>query len=110
MIDLISSKLKETGLPVLWQLRPKDFPSLSFFFVDEYGEVFAEDKEIETAYMLQVDIWSKNNYTAIVEQVKAKLAEIGLHRQAAYDDYESDTGVYHKTLRFPILRGIESEA
>lgn len=109
MINLISSKLKETGLPVLWQLRPESFPSLTFMFVDETGEVFADDKEIETAYMLQVDIWSKDDYTAITEQVKTKLAEIGLHRQAAYDDYETGTQIYHKILRFPILKETESE-
>ncbi|MGD9700676.1 hypothetical protein [Acinetobacter sp.] len=109
MINLVSQKLGEIGLPVLWQIRPESFPSLTFSFLSEYGEIFADDKEIETAYLLQVDIWSKDDYSAIAILVKTKLSELGFHRTAEYDDYENNTKIYHKILRFSYLKETESE-
>lgn len=109
MIDLISDKLKEiAGIEgVLWQLRPKGFPSLTFTIIDESGEVFADDKEIETSHSCQVDVWSKGDYTQLSKDVKEKMLEIGYGRYAEYDDYEKDTNVYHKILRFTTIK--ESE-
>ena len=107
MINLVYNKLIELGHKVQWQLRPDTFPSLTYTFIDEDGEVFADDKEIETAVYCQVDVWSKEDYTELVKGVKEKMLEIGFGRYAAYDDYEKDTNVYHKILRFSTIR--ESE-
>lgn len=107
MIDLVYNKLIELGYKVQWQLRPDTFPSLTYTFIDESGEVFADDKEIETAHYCQVDIWSKGDYTQLSKDVKTKMLEIGFGRYGAYDDYEKDTNVYHKILRFTTIR--ESE-
>lgn len=73
---------------------------ITFFFFDEMGVVFAEDDEVETNYYLQVDVWSKGNYSSIVDQVKANLKAIGYIRTNAFDDYEKDTQIYHKSIRF----------
>lgn len=108
MINLVSNKLEELGHKVRWQLRPEPpYPSLTFAFIDTSGEVFADDKEIETAYYCQVDVWSKGDYTQLVKDAKEKMLEIGFGRYAEYDDYEKDTNVYHKILRFSKLKGSE---
>jgi hypothetical protein len=109
MIDLVSNKLSELGYEVYWQLRPSTFPSLTFSFVNETGEVFTEDGEAETEFVMQVDVWSKNDYTDIVNQVKEKLKEIEFHRIFEHDDFEADTQIYHKILRFECLKNNESE-
>lgn len=108
MINQVWNKLKELNIDVNWQLRPKDFPSLTYTFIDESGEIFADDKEIETLHYCQVDVWSKGDYTAIVKQVKEKMLEIGFKRYAEYDDYEKDTNIYHRIIRFSKLKGSES--
>lgn len=49
----------------------------------------------------------KGNYTQIVERVKALLKQNGFVWQpsrTSEDMYEIDTGYYHKTLNFAILR------
>lgn len=104
MINLVQNKLSELGLKVNWQLRPKDFPSLTFLFVNESGLDFADDEEVTTEFICQVDVWSKNDYTDIVNQVKEKMKEIGFYRFIEYDDLEEDTKIYHKIIRFSYVK------
>lgn len=108
MIRLVGDKLKELGLKVQWQSRPDSkLPNITFSFINENGEVFADDSEIETRITCQVDVWSEDDYTDIVDQVKSKMKEIGFYRISAYDSYEKDVNIYHKILRFSYLK--ESE-
>lgn len=107
MINLVYNKLKELGYEVYWQLRPKTFPSLTFSFISESGQDFADDKELTTAIICQVDIWSKGDYTEVAKQVKFKMREIEFFRSSEYDDFEEDTNIFHKVLRFNYLK--ESE-
>lgn len=51
------------------------------------------------------DVYSKWNYTNVIEQIKAKMKENGFMWCPARDSqdmYEDDTGYYHKTLCFAI--------
>lgn len=53
------------------------------------------------------DVYSKGNYTKIIERVKELLKQNGFVWQpsrSSADMYETDTGYYHKTLNFAILR------
>lgn len=104
LINLIKSKLEELGLKVYWQRRPDTFPSLTFFIINESGQDFADDKELSTSITCQVDVWSKNDYTELVEQVKTKMKEIEFYRSSEYDDFEEDVQVYHRILRFNYLQ------
>lgn len=109
LIELVSNKLKELEIDVYWQLRPKTFPSLTFSFVSETGKEYTEDGEVETEYIMQVDVWSKDDYTNIVKKVKEKLKEIEFFRIFESDNYEETTQIYHKILRFSYLKNNESE-
>lgn len=99
--------LKDLGVPVLWNVRPSTYPSITYFFYNEYGQEFGDGEEIGTNHSLQVDVWSKGNYYSLVEQIKAKLKENKFYRVSADDLYEDDIKVYHKALRFNYLE--ESE-
>lgn len=107
MIELVKNKLDETGLKVLWQLRPEDFPSITFTFISENGEVYADDKAPEERIICQVDIWSREDYSNLVDRVIILLRQIDMYKISGYDQYEKDTEIYHKILRFSYLR--ESE-
>lgn len=55
------------------------------------------------------DIYSKGNYTRIIEELKQKLKENGFVWQVARsspDMFEDDTGYYHKTLNFAIFEEV----
>lgn len=55
------------------------------------------------------DVYSKGNYTAIIEAIKATLEANGFMWQPSRmspDMYETDTGYYHKTLSFAIPREV----
>lgn len=75
-------------------------PYLEYNIFDEFGEEYAENKEIATTYYIQVDIFSKDNYQDIEDKIKEKMLNAGFNRSMAADLYENETGLYHKAMRF----------
>jgi len=67
------------------------------------GEEYEDDEESLTAHYIQVDVWSKDDYTAIVKNVKEFLLKVGFKRLSEIDLYEEETKIYHKGLRFYYL-------
>lgn len=72
------------------------------------GNVFSADDQIQnyiTYY--DFDIYSKGNYCAIAEAIKAIMQANNFSYVPSQDSpemYETDTGYYHKTLCFAIER------
>ena len=99
--QLIISALAPLGIPVS-NLKYSGIATtyITFFCYNEQGEAWAENKEIATGFYMQVDVWSKGDFTAIVEQVKTLLEGAGLARTYATEMYEDDTKIYHKATRF----------
>lgn len=106
LIDTIGNKLNELNYPTQWQLRPDQFPSITYSIVAENDNYFTTDGK-ETEYIVQVDVWSKDDYTNIVKNVIARMNEIDMYKDFAIDDYEDDTQVYHKIIRFNYLESEE---
>lgn len=77
-------------------------PYVEYGIIDENGEEWAENKEIATTYYIQVDIFSKTDYTELEEKIKQKMINAGFDRSMSADLYESDTQLYHKAMRFII--------
>jgi len=75
-------------------------PYIEYEIYDEDGEDWAENKEIATSYYIQVDIFSKGDYTELENVIKEKMIDAGFNRSMAADLYEKDTGLYHKAMRF----------
>lgn len=75
-------------------------PYITFFFYNDQGEVFTDDKEAVTGHYLQVDIWTKNSFIALAEQVKSLMKNAGFTRIYETELYEKDTSINHKVLRF----------
>ena len=78
-----------------------------------YMQVFADnvlrgdDGLIGYADYYDFDVYSKGNYTHIIDEIKRLLKENGFIWQVSMsseDMYEEETGYYHKTLNFAILR------
>lgn len=76
------------------------YPAITFFVYNEQGELYADNQELLTGYYIQIDVWSKDNYTNIVYEVMKTMMQAGYRRTSSADLYESDTKIYHKAIRF----------
>ncbi|NYB73855.1 DUF3168 domain-containing protein [Sedimentibacter hydroxybenzoicus DSM 7310] len=75
-------------------------PYVVYTFIDEWGAEFAENEEIATNYNVQVDIFSKGDFTELANKIKVKMKDNDFYRTSANDFYENDTQLYHCVLRF----------
>ena len=100
-MNSVKSILEPTGVPVsrLIYIGNED-PYITFFFYNDQGEAFADNEEIVTGHYLQVDIWTKDSFTALAEQVKSLMKNAGFTRIYETELYEKDTSINHKVLRF----------
>jgi hypothetical protein len=87
--------------------RPDDanlatFPRLTYFELDNFGNLFADNSEYGSEIDYQVDVWHTASTTAIANQVDTIMTGIGFIRLAGPDLYEKDNHVFHKALRYQI--------
>ena len=98
--DVIKA-LEDIGVPVSFQTYTGKADSyITFFTYLEKSEQHADDKETITGYYVQVDVWSKGDYTELVDTVHGKMLEAGFRKQGFYDFYEDDLKIYHQAMRF----------
>ena len=104
---LIIDTLKPLKIPVSFQKHNgKAQTYITFHEYLESGEEYEDDEETLTAHYIQVDVWSKADYTDIVKTIKELLLKAGLKRLNEIDLYEEDTKIYHKGLKFYYLEGV----
>lgn len=80
---------------------------ITYMQVNANDSLSADDRLINYVEYYDFDIYSKGDYTDIVEAVKQKLEEnnfIWRPSWSSADMFEDDTGYYHKTLNFAIER------
>ncbi|MTI71088.1 MAG: hypothetical protein FH751_12635 [Firmicutes bacterium] len=98
---LIIETLKPLNIPVGFQkYKGKSNTYITFHEYLQIGEEFEEDQEFYTGHHIQIDVWSKEDYTELVNLVRNKLTTIGFKRISEEDLYEKDTCLYHKGMRF----------
>lgn len=106
MNELIIDTLKPLGFPVDFHesSNGKENTYITFFWVNERGSMFEDDDEKETEFLLQVDVWSKVDYTETVERVKTFLKEVGFRRTNEQGFYEKGTKIFHKAITFSFTK------
>lgn len=104
--ELILNTLKPLGVPVDFHESSNGNANtyITFFWVNERGSLFEDDDEKETDYLLQVDVWSRVDYTSIVNQTKDLLKAVGFFRTNEQGLYEKDTKIYHKAITFSFTK------
>ncbi|BDR80694.1 hypothetical protein N072000002_09500 [Clostridium tetani] len=75
---------------------------LEYEIIDEYGVEYSEGNEDYTTYVVQIDIFSTEDYTQLEKTVKKIMIQNGFNRDMSVDLYEKETGLYHKAMRFKI--------
>lgn len=104
MISYVDTTLSSLNIPIYWQLRPQAFPSITFTTYYSGTDTFGDGEEVATSHYIQIDVWSKNDYTALVDQVINLLKQAGFRKQPGdSDNFEEDTKIYHKILKFQYL-------
>lgn len=82
-------------------------PYVTYQQVEMNNSLSGDDDLIGYADYYDFDVYAKGNYTHIVERIKELMKQNGFVWQlsrSSMDMYEEDTGYYHKTLNFAILR------
>jgi hypothetical protein len=93
--------LKDIGVPVSFQSYTGAADTyITFFTYLDKPEQHADDEELVTGHYVQVDVWSKGDYTKLVKTVHQKMLDAGFIKQSFYDLYEDDVKIYHKAMRF----------
>lgn len=106
MNSLIITALKPTNVPVSFQTYSGSASTyITFFEVTQNPAVNADDTEIQTRFIYQIDVWSKSDYTNLTKQVKELLIAQGFRRSVeGPEDYEPDIQLFHKPIRFIYIK------
>lgn len=97
----IIKALENIKAPVSFQTsKSEKFPYITFFTYLDRGTLHSDDEEKVTGYFIQIDIWSKDDYTDIAKETHQSMLAANFIKQRYYDLYEKDTKVYHKVMRF----------
>lgn len=117
LIDEVGNALKtDTALNNLVNgrihyIRPSTskntFPYITFFEVSNSETESADDEEYADDIEIQVDIWQKGGSTIpIAREVQRILRKLGFIHNAMPDMYEPDTQIFHKAIRFTIIKAV----
>lgn len=105
--QLVLKALEGIDVPVQFQhYSGTADPYITFFTYLDRPEQSADDAEIITGYYVQVDIWSKRDYTVLAQTVHQKMLSAGFIKKAYYDLYEQDLKIYHKAMRFQLNKEV----
>ena len=97
----ILAALKDIGVPVRFQsYGGKEESYITFFTYLDKPELHSDDRELVTGNYIQIDVWSKKDYTKLVDSVHQNMIEANFSKLNFYDLYEDELKVYHKVMRF----------
>ncbi|WP_440894972.1 hypothetical protein ACS127_10385 [Amphibacillus sp. Q70] len=96
----IFDALAPLKVDVEWQdYSGSDDTYIRFFFLPQVPFSLDDEGGYVTHYV-QIDIFSKWDYTELVKNTKKLLKQAGLRKNFEDENYEKDTGFYHKILRY----------
>ena len=108
--SVFSALLTYTALTTLVSDRiyfhhPNNFttlPAISYFELSNIGDLYADDIEIGSEIIMQIDIWSTTSISAIALIVDTIMVSEGFARILSIDLFEEDTKIHHKSMRYRI--------
>ena len=104
-------KVDDKKIPVEFlKYSGKSTTYITYQSISNNGTLAGDDEILGYIDYYDFDIYTKGNYFKIVRELKKILKQNGFMWQPSMssEDYEEDTGYYHKTLCFAIER-MESE-
>lgn len=92
-----------------WYNQDINETHITFYFMSDEDIDFSEDTNEGEEYYIQVDIWSKEDCYKLKKKVKKLLKKAGFTYFAGSDQYEAETGIYHKAARFYFSMNVEGD-
>ncbi|WP_334111255.1 DUF3168 domain-containing protein [Thermodesulfitimonas autotrophica] len=82
------------------------YPCISYYELNNrpFYPFYSAGQTLAAEIILVVDVWAKGSTSAIADAVNKVMEGLQFMREFACDLYEVDTGVYHKTMRYRILK------
>ena len=84
---------------------PPDFatlPSVSYFELGNIGNLYADNQEIGSEIIFQIDLWGKASLSALALAVDDIMTGIDFTRRQSIDLFENDSRIYHKSMQYKI--------
>lgn len=105
---IVIRALEDVRVSVTFQTyKGKEDTYITFFTYLDKSEQYADDEELITGYYVQIDVWSKGDYTDLVNKVHNRMKKVGFIKLNFYDMYENDLKIYHKVMRYRIDKEAE---
>ena len=96
----IIDALKNLSVPVSFQTYSGSATTyITFSKYLENVESYADNKETSISSYIQVNVFSKGDYTTLVNSVLDALKQAEFRRTYVTEMYESDTKIFHKVIR-----------
>lgn len=108
IVEVVISSLSNVGVPVIFNALPLgSTPPNQYVTFMEYrtgAELEAADQEVTTERLIQVNVWSKVNYSSLVNEVRESLENAGFERTSEFDmPYSDGDSHFNKVLRFKLV-------
>ncbi|CAG9608052.1 hypothetical protein [Pseudoneobacillus rhizosphaerae] len=108
LVEFVTSTLSDIGAPVVFQAYPAgSTPPAQYITFHEYHtgpELEAADVEITTERLINLNVWSKSNYTSLVNSVRKTLEKAGFERTFEFDaPYMDGDSHFNKVMRFKFI-------
>lgn len=106
MIQKVYDILKNTQIPTMFVLRPdisgKNRSGVSYHFFSESYNLYGDSEGREFGGVLQIDVFSLDNYNDLVDQIKSLMKSNGFRLADCRDSDDSFNNVqyYHKVMIF----------
>jgi hypothetical protein len=81
------------------------YPHITYTYINDRGMLYSEGDSDYVWSEVQIDIYHKSNYNALLTTVLNVMKEKGFHVTNGWGRYDKDINVYYYTLR--VLKEIE---
>lgn len=112
IIPLIANGLKpisNRGITVVngWYDKDINDTHITFLVINEFPNAITDDEIELMSYLIQVDIWSKNDEWKLKNEVIRLMSALDFGYIDGKPFYETETGIYHNALRFKYIQEVE---
>ncbi|MFA9375755.1 MAG: hypothetical protein ACERKZ_03265 [Lachnotalea sp.] len=92
-----------------WYNQEINETHITFYYMEDKDADFCDDSNENEEYYIQVDLWSMEDVYKLKKKVKKLLKKAGFNYIVGNDQFESEKGLYHKSMRFYYLLKVEGD-
>ncbi len=97
----VLAALAPLDVPVSFQTYSgKETSYITFFTYLDRTLLHADDAEVVGGFYVQIDLWSKVDYTELARNIHSLMTQAGFYKVNFHDLYEKNSTTYHKVMRY----------